>query len=343
MEKITEIRFETFKGVLALMLMVLFLVISSSSVQLLGRTIPDFELTTFRCVTGLVFFALVSLCKRQWPLVPRSEVPVTLCYGISNFAMSFTLYVAASIIPLASAQSIQITSGLASGLVLFAIFCKEKMAVKRISFVLLCIIGVILVIQPQFIFKICKENKMSPDENSTIVIKENENGTMETEMETKTKKRSIHLVVIGYTLPIVTGFALSSDVVLVKRFPYLKKSLLEVAFWSLILSTSFSAVAMVIFENPVLITTLFEASMIAAHCISYVFAWPLAVYGAAKVEGNVYNLIYCTIVVFMLVPQYTVLSSILPGNRNWIEIVGVVLVLFGSSLGSIWELCHKRE
>ena len=43
----------------------------------------------------------------------------------------------------------------------------------------------------------------------------------------------------------------------------------------------------------------------------------------------------------MLIAQYTVLP-ILPGHRNWIEIVGVVLVLFGLTLGSILELYRSK-
>ena len=45
-----------------------------------------------------------------------------------------------------------------------------------------------------------------------------------------------------------------------------------------------------------------------------------------------------TQVVFMLIAQYTVLSSILPGHRNWMEVVGVIVALLGSSLSSLLEI-----
>ena len=44
----------------------------------------------------------------------------------------------------------------------------------------------------------------------------------------------------------------------------------------------------------------------------------------------------------MLVAQYTVLSSILPGHRNWMEVVGVVLVLIGCSMSSILKIIGFR-
>ena len=40
----------------------------------------------------------------------------------------------------------------------------------------------------------------------------------------------------------------------------------------------------------------------------------------------------------MLIAEYTVLSSILPGHQNWIEGVGVVLVLIGCWTPSIVEI-----
>ena len=45
----------------------------------------------------------------------------------------------------------------------------------------------------------------------------------------------------------------------------------------------------------------------------------------------------------MLIAQYTVLSPILPGHRNWMEVVGVVLVLIGCSMSSILEIIGLRE
>ena len=56
---------------------------------------------------------------------------------------------------------------------------------------------------------------------------------------------------------------------------------------------------------------------------------PLMIYGPNIVSGNTVTIIISMNVVLMLIPQYTVLSSIHPGHRNWMEVVGVVLVLLG--------------
>ena len=98
-------------------------------------------------------------------------------------------------------------------------------------------------------------------------------------------------------------------------------------------------------EYPVLPKTYMEFILVFIHCVTYVFNLPSYIYGLRYLSANTGNIISCLTVVLMLIPQYTILSSVFPGHRNWIEVVGVVLVLLGSSLGSIMELdqCRRKQ
>ena len=87
----------------------------------------------------------------------------------------------------------------------------------------------------------------------------------------------------------------------------------------------------------------FDTAMVTFHSLSYAAFWPLYIYAPKYISGNTVTAIVSTEVVFMLVSQYTVLSSILPGHRNCMEVVGVVLVLLGSSLSSILEIFKKKQ
>ena len=78
--------------------------------------------------------------------------------------------------------------------------------------------------------------------------------------------------------------------------------------------------------------------LILFHTSAYGFNILLAMYMGRRIPGNVINLIYSLNVVLLLIAQYTVLSSIMPGHRNWIEGLGVGLVLAGSSLGTLKEI-----
>ena len=159
---------------------------------------------------------------------------------------------------------------------------------------------------------------------------------------TECKDKGIAVVVLGYGLAILAGCSISGSTLLLKRHPYLVDNKFDVLFWVCLLPLTISAVTMAIFEKPVLPANWYQFLLVVVHYITFVFSWPLWMYGLQYISGNTTNIILSTTVVFVLIPQYTVLSSILPRNRNWIEVVGVILVLLGSSLGSIWELLKSK-
>ena len=95
---------------------------------------------------------------------------------------------------------------------------------------------------------------------------------------------------------------------------------------------------MFVIETPVLPSNWFDISMVAhpqcymcCHLASWFFMDQLLLL------ETLFSLILSTQVVLMLIAQYTVLSSISPGHRNWLEVVGVMFVLIGSSLSSLLE------
>ena len=86
----------------------------------------------------------------------------------------------------------------------------------------------------------------------------------------------------------------------------------------------------------------FDVVLVAMHSLLCAGVWPLCIIAPKYISGNTFTLIISTDVVFMLISQYTVLSSILPGHRNWIEGVGVVCVLLGCSMSTIMEIVKDR-
>ena len=61
------------------------------------------------------------------------------------------------------------------------------------------------------------------------------------------------------------------------------------------------------------------------------------------IDGNTANILYSTSIIYMVVAQYTFFKNILPGNGNWIEIVGVCCVIIGSILSSVVQLFNPRK
>ena len=82
----------------------------------------------------------------------------------------------------------------------------------------------------------------------------------------------------------------------------------------------------------------FDTVMIIVHSCKCPGLFALYIYGPKYISGNTFTLILTTDVISMLKAQYTVLSSILPGHGNWMEVIGVIFVLLGCSISPIIEI-----
>ena len=320
------------KGILSSFVTVFTSIISAVCVQLLERTIPDLELNTLRCSTAAIFCTLKLLYSKELPVIPKENIISTMRFILTSFVLAICLYTSVTFVSLSMAQSLNTTFNLVSGMVLFAIFCKERVTMARILFAFTCRIGVILVLQPRIIFK---QYHASVNNNETME-------TLTSGSSTPTSNQNQLLVALGITLASATGIAVSLNTLVLKTNNFVRDKITNVLFWDFILS-SVASVVMAIFENPVLPENWFEVTMVAGHCLAYVFLWPSCMYSSRFISANTMTIIYSTTVVFMLLPQYTVLSSILPGNKNWIEVVGVVLVLTGSGMGSVLEIWTNKN
>ena len=151
-EKPATTYFQKAKGLIAAFAYVPLLVISST-VQLLQRQIPDFELNAIRFGTAGILFSIgVIIVTRKCHVVPKLEIKSVLGMGTVTFCSTIAIFTALTFVPLSTAQSIYLSSCLICGVVLFAIFLDEKITFKSVLFVTLCCSGVLLVIQSGFIF-----------------------------------------------------------------------------------------------------------------------------------------------------------------------------------------------
>ena len=332
--------FRKCKGLVAAFTDVLMMVVSVTCVQLLERKVPDFELNAIRQATGVLFFFIVSVFTGKGYIINKSEICGTLCLGFLSFGTSICIFIAVTFIPLSSERAIEMTSTMISGIILFAIFWKEVVSFKNILFAFLCICGVLLVIQPSFIFKTnddIEESKYTTEESNHTSRETNSTSRSE-QFEDTTHNGRVKFI-IASILSVLAGIGFSASILLLKKCPYLSENLTKVLFWSFIFGTFLSAVPMAIFETPTLSLKWQEILLVFGHCSSFIIGWINALCAVQCISGNVINIVTSTSVVFMLISQYTVLSSVMPGHQNWMEIVGVVLILIGSIMGSVMEVC----
>ena len=84
--------------------------------------------------------------------MPKSGVIITVVYGTVVTGLSLSNYISVTFIPLASFQSLKTTTNIALSVILFAIFVKEQIFPRNVLSAVICTVGVILIVQPEFLF-----------------------------------------------------------------------------------------------------------------------------------------------------------------------------------------------
>ena len=95
-------------------------------VQSLGGRIPSFQLNAMRCTLPLFGWSLYFLYKRTWPQVKLDHIKGSGLWSMSQVTRAITANVAIGLIPLATAETVRMSSNIVSSLVVFGLFMKHK-------------------------------------------------------------------------------------------------------------------------------------------------------------------------------------------------------------------------
>ncbi len=395
---------QSFKGILAGFMLVVCHIVGVTNVQLLQRRIPDLELQVFRC-TGVVAACVVwMLVKQRLPRLSAHDMPAMLLYGLVVTLDSTAVYVGFALIPATAAQCSLNTFSLLSGLYIFWLCGKEKFQVAKLLLVMICIVGVIFVIQPWHgintkpaietpmlgsnfskdcvlhMEKLCsskngndfKFNSIScnrktlPEISSAsgpceilrswtteashsdeahftcwewlscwfelpdVAYQPNMIGGI-TNNETTMELFQLHFsqtysMLIGNIFAGLAGITLTLTTLVFQRYSCLYEDRMRSLFWSFFLGLTCRFTLTFVVESPVWPQSYFDAVAVFIHSVASVGVWIFLVYSMQCISGTTVNIIFSSAVVFFFIPQYTVLSSMLPGQKNWMEVVG-----FGSN------------
>ena len=143
-------------------------------------------------------------------------------------------------------------------------------------------------------------------------------------------------ILLGYTTAGISGISSALDIIAVFWYEFLQSTdnQIKTLFWLCVSGLVLSAAAAFSFENFTLELDWSDWLLIMGHSATYIAIMLLYMYASALVPGLI-ALIGSTSTVYVLVAQYTVLSGIHPGNRNWMEILGVALVIITSVAPSV--------
>ena len=164
------------------------------------------------------------------------------------------------------------------------------------------------------------------------------NETDKTTSSMEVRNEGSLLVVTGYLLAIAAGIMLTVEAILVKKCPFIMENFVIAVFWVSSIATAAATIISVVVEDIKLPKTWSHGFYVFGQSVVFSLVWPTIYYAVKYLTGNTVNMVFSTSVVFFLIAQYTVLSSIHPGHRNWMELVGVIFVMFSSILKSILEI-----
>ena len=154
----------TVKGVSFLSVSVSMAALSAICVQGLNGKIPDFELNTLRCTFAFLSFSIFSCVHRVSPLLRGKEAAWLAIYGFLGTTSTLTYYISVTWISMASEEAVYHTSQILGGMILLWMIIGEKPSAQNIASVVLCLLGVIFIFQPPFIFsKILLSNVPTED------------------------------------------------------------------------------------------------------------------------------------------------------------------------------------
>ncbi len=352
--------------------------------------------------------------QQRLPTVPVSDIPATILYAFLATLGATTSFIGFALAPAAAGQCSNSTSNLFSGIIIFPLCGQENLSLQKLFTVVLCIFGVILVVQPwhevsdQNLMGIYKGDNHSvecfllPDKlcalkenccsivNLTTCINHYQVGSGTTNLckilhkycaaatvdkelsfkcsewlsccllmqETQHNSVIIHghnnkgknfelfqvrisekyCTWMGYFFTAMAGTCCTLYTAVQKQYPCIGEDKMRSLFWSFSFGYVSSLVLTFVVETPVWPQSLFDVLAVFLHTLATLGMWISWIWSLQYISGTLVNVIHCTTVAFMLIPQYTVLASVLPGQRNWMEAAGVFIVMSGSVLASLLEM-----
>ncbi len=152
-------------------------------------------------------------------------------------------------------------------------------------------------------------------------------------------------ILLGYVMASLSGLLLCADIFIVRHYPSLKdKHIQDVTlFWMYFTGVLVSAPVYLCFEDVHITYSATDWVLIACHCVFYGITMSVYMYACARVPGVIVALIRCTVTVYLLIAQYTVLTDeVHGGNHNVLELLGAGLVVTGSVVPAIVQALNSK-
>ena len=307
---------------------------SAAAVQAMERAVPDLLLATFRFITETVGVSLILLLKGQFPPVYEAhQVPYLLGITASTSVFNLGLFAGAGLLPLVDTIGIANTAAMIFIAVVHFV-SKKRIGCVKIFAILVVVLGIFMMMQPGWIFGKGDSGNW-PTGNCSQPLLSN-NSTMNISLATNTSidgcpKTTMGLQgnVIGVLCTVFSGILLGTTYFLLND--YLKEvNYLDIAFFYGVCGTIVSFSASLYMENITMKMTQAKWGLLVVHCVCASVDAAMTFYAVSLIGSIKSSIVFNLAVLIFMCLQYTLMTSYIPGHRNWLEVMGAFLNCFGA-------------
>ena len=311
--------------------------VSFISVQYLSGSIPENELNTWRFLIAAILSAPFVTKSDGKFLVPKSKGIIFLGICASTVAFNTTMYTACINLPVGTAYGMSKATSIIT-MAVITICCDRTFQPKMYIGAIVCLLGIILLVQPTFLMFPAVEVRNTSWKSPCFPLS---NATNMHQNQTEETAMAFSDSALDYILAAASGVLWAILLQLLKYY-VVDTNPFAMNVWSSVAGTAISLILMLIMEEPVLSSDLLCIMSLLGHCIAIAVTVIITPFVLETLSAAVTNLLQSLNLVTLVIMQYTLMRNILPAKENWLEILGAVLCFFGSIGGTTYELITQK-
>ena len=296
---------------------------------------PEFELNAWRFGFQLAAMIPVNVYRKWDVKVPRKKLLSLVILIIATNASNILFFTSAIFLPLGIVGIVSNTIMLSCNAII-SLCVKSQRTLTLYLGSLVAVVGMFFMLQPDVIFR---DAGLPPPPQTNWTSPCVVGGNVTESLLTRVDLPSSAL---GYLLVTLCSLCMCS-------IYYLTRSLVQdispftICTWTALVGTILSLIIMAITETPTLPHSVFCCVMLLAHCIGGVMISVLLPWCSQYLPPSLVAMISASDVLFLLILQYTVLQSVMPGLHNWLEVLGGILGFIGLIGGPVYQIIRDKE
>ena len=329
--------------------------------QALQGAVPPFELNLSRYVAQTILCLTLILIQRLSMKLERPQVPPMLLAGLFSNIFNLSYYTASAMLPLGTQLVFTSLFQLITSIIFNKVILKKSIQWQKFIFMGLVVVGLVLVLQPPFLFPEPGED-IGPNSRNTTTLKNAtynyrptylklmkypigmNNATSQSVVPTMAaaEPNNIAKDAVAYVLCVIAGFS-STARATVYRVALPSVNLSVIGFWVGILGVVPSVAFMFFMEQPVIKLAALQFLILFGHSFGAASYSTFNIYAQQRLSPITWALMDNTKIIFNFALQYTVLANINPGNGNVLELVGAFVALAGIGGVPLFEIYYSRK